>query len=286
MDNIITGIDIGGTHITVCLIDIDTGHIINGSRTRAYIDTSLDKEAIISSWADVIRQAHKKGGIGLRKIGIAMPGPFDYENGISYIKDLHKYESLYGLNVKALLASELGIVPGNIKLINDASAYLLGEIRAGAAKGCENVVGITLGTGLGSASYYNKQLHEGDLYRTDFENGKCEDYVSARWLIFEYEKLSGKKVNNVKEIADRCPYEEIAANVFDRFGSNLFNVLYKRYYQQSPELVVIGGNIAKAWDRFIPSSVNAMQQAGFQFKMKPAELGEDAALTGAAYLWE
>ena len=107
MENIITGVDIGGTHITVCLVDIQNGTVIKNSGSRAHIDTSLDATTIISSWAAVIKEAHQKTNQPINKIGIAMPGPFDYELGISYIRGLHKYESLYGLNVKQLLAEEL-----------------------------------------------------------------------------------------------------------------------------------------------------------------------------------
>src|SRR5687768_16206029 len=100
MKNLIAGVDIGGTHITVCLVDIKENNIIAESSGRAHIDTSLDKDSIIKSWAEVIAEAHKKSSTPINKIGIAMPGPFDYENGISLIRGLHKYESLYGLNVK------------------------------------------------------------------------------------------------------------------------------------------------------------------------------------------
>lgn len=286
MKNIITGVDIGGTHITVCLVDINDGRLISESSSRGHIDTSLDAATIIQSWAAIIKEAHEKSNEPINRVGIAMPGPFDYEQGISYIKGLHKYESLYGLNVKILLAAALNIQPDKIKLINDASAYLLGEKSAGAGKEYNNVVGITLGTGLGSAAFYNNQLEEGDLYCTDFQGAKCEDYASARWLINEYEKLSGEKIANVKQLADKCPDNQNAKIVFENFGTNLYRILHKRYLQQSPELVIIGGNIAKAWYHFVPSTIDAMNKTGFHFKLKPAELGEGAALIGAAYLWQ
>jgi glucokinase len=285
MESLVTGVDIGGTHITVSIIDIDTGRVINESNSRGHIDTSLDADAVIKSWAEIIKQAHNKTEIAIGKVGIAMPGPFDYENGISYIKGLHKYESLYGLNVKQMLARELGIEAGKIKMINDASAYLLGERGAGAGREHDNIVGITLGTGLGSAAYYNENLEEGDLYCTDFESGKCEDYASARWIIGEYQKLSGARLPAVKEIAERCDNDRHAKFVFEKFGHTLYRILYKRYLKQSPNLVIIGGNIAKAWDLFIPSLQNAMNETGFRFQVKQAELGEEAALIGAAYLW-
>ncbi len=286
MENLVTGVDIGGTHITVCLVNIDDNSIIAQSNSRAHIDTSLDKEHIIRAWTEVIVACHQKVNQPLHKIGIAMPGPFDYENGISLISGLHKYESLYGLNVKELLAAELNISPENIKLVNDASAYLLGEKEAGAGKEFGNIVGITLGTGLGSASYYNNSLEEGDLYCTDFEAGKCEDYVSARWLVNEYEKASGIRLADVKQLADSCSGDDRARMVFQKFGDNLYRMLAHRYRGQSPEVVVIGGNIAKAWEHFIPSVIHAMEKEGFRFELKPAELGEEAALIGAACLWK
>lgn len=286
MKNIVTGVDIGGTHITVCLVDIITGRILEGSNVRMYVDTSLDKDAIIASWTGAIMEAHRKTRTGIQRIGIAMPGPFDYQKGISFIRGLHKYESLYNLNVKDLLADKLGIPSANIRFVNDASAYLLGEVRAGAGKGFENVVGITLGTGLGSAVLANGRLQDGDLYCTDFNDGKCEDFVSARWLIAEYEKLSGRRLDNVKQIADNCDKDHNAKQVFEHFGRNLYNVLRHRYLLQPPELVVIGGNIAKAWDQFIPFAMQEMVSTGFHFQFRKAELGEEAALTGAAFLWE
>lgn len=273
MKNIVTGIDIGGTHITACMVDIAIGEIVEQSYVRMHVDTSLNKDAIISSWIEAIQQAHANTGIEINKIGIAIPGPFDYEKGISYIKGLYKYESLYGLNIKDILAVNLGVTPGHIRMINDASAYLLGEMRAGAGRGFKNVVGITLGTGLGSAVYQNDVLQEGDLYCTEYENGKCEDFVSARWLIYEYEKLTGTRVNNVKQIADNCKRENKAKEVFEKFGKNLYDVLKHRYFRQSPEVVVVGGNIANAWEQFTPATIKAMNANDFHFTLKKAELG-------------
>ena len=87
-----------------------------------------------------------------------MPGPFDYEEGVSLITGLHKFESLYGLNVKELLAASLHIVPGMIQMNNDAICYLAGERKAGAVKDGSYVAGLTLGTGLGSAIYRNERI--------------------------------------------------------------------------------------------------------------------------------
>ena len=128
MEQIIAGVDIGGTHVTVCLVDISRGELVSSSMVRAHVDPSMQKSDIIEAWGNAIRESFSKTGCTVDRVGIAMPGPFDYDKGISYIKGLHKFEHLYGENVKELLAENLGIEPGNIVMLNDASAFLLGEI--------------------------------------------------------------------------------------------------------------------------------------------------------------
>jgi len=284
MKNIVAGVDIGGTHVTVSLVDISNGELLPDTRTRISINPSMAKEDVIDAWASVIQESFEKGNLPVGKIGIAMPGPFDYEKGISYIKGLHKYENLYGENVKALLGTALSIEPDDILMINDASAYLMGEKNCGAGAGYSNLVGVTLGTGLGSAAYYNNQLEDGDLYCTEYKEAYAEDYLSARWLLGAWEKETGDKLKGVKELAEKALNDTKVQSLFETFGDNLGNVLAKRYAKQNPEVVVIGGNIAKAWNLFIPAAKSALQKEGCAFELKQARLGEEAALVGASYL--
>ena len=284
MKNLVAGVDIGGTHVTVCLVDIASGHLLKETYSRISIDPSMDKKAVIQTWASVIKESFDKAQLDVGKVGIAMPGPFDYEKGISYIKGLHKYESLYGENVKDLLGAALQIAPSQVRMINDASAYLLGEMNCGAGAGLKNLVGITLGTGLGSAAYYNNQLEEGDLYCTDFGGGKAEDFISARWLLKNYEAQTGEKLHGVKELAIRVDNDDAAKELFKTFGQNLGKVLVQRYRIQSPEMIIVGGNISKAWDVFMPEVNQTIGLLGNSFNIRPAQLGEDAALIGASYL--
>lgn len=286
MDEIIAGVDIGGTHITVSLVDIYKGELMESTVVREHLDPTLEKESIIQIWAKAIREAFEKGGLEVGRMGIAMPGPFDYEKGISYIQGLHKYEQLYGYNVKELLAHELGVRTSDIRMINDASAFLLGEYHCGAGRLADNLVGITLGTGLGSASWFNDRIVEGDLYNMPYKDSRAEDHVCARWLINSFEKLTGERVNGVKSIALRCPADKQARELFINFGRNLGEVIAARFTGQAPSLVIIGGNIARAWSCFIPAAQEALIEKGFPGKLKQAELGEEAALIGASYLWK
>lgn len=286
MENMAIGVDIGGTHVTAGIVDFEQDRLIPETLRREHIDPSGSPQEIIATWKHIISDVAGSLGKKPARVGIAMPGPFDYAEGISLIRGLHKYENLYGLNIKDLLASALGIQKTAIRFVNDASAFLLGEMHCGAAKGYKNLVCITLGTGLGSAAFFNGKPEEGDLYKTPWLNAYAEDYLSSRWIVSEYVKRGGEKLAGAKEVAERVSTDRNAAEIFHEFGSQLGAVLLHRYKDPRPELVVIGGNIAKAWDSFIPATKEKFREANVDIILKPAELGEKAALIGSSYLFE
>jgi len=143
----VVGIDIGGSHITAAVVDLQQRLIIPGTLTRNRVNSHASAGNILDEWSETIRQAFTSGDSISNKLGVAMPGPFDYENGTCLIKGLDKYESLYGLNIKQLLSEKLGIKKTDILMMNDASCFLQGELYAGAVSGCNHVIGVTLGTG-------------------------------------------------------------------------------------------------------------------------------------------
>ena len=282
MQNRITGIDIGGTHITVCLVNPESGILEESSMTRHAVDPSLDAVSVISGWAKAVKESWARAGLLTAKLGIAMPGPFDYENGISLIKGLSKYESLYGLPVKQMLANELGIAFNDIRMVNDATAYVRGECGMGCARGATNVLGITLGTGLGSALYRNGQLEDGDLYCYPFRGATAEDFISTRWFLNTYQQQTGTSLPGVKELAALAQTNEAAGRLFREFGETIAEVIVSRYQPDIPATIVVGGNISRSWPLFLP----VLQQRMPSHEFKIASLGEKAALIGAAYLWE
>jgi glucokinase len=284
-NSVVVGIDIGGSHITAALVDLKGHHIIAGSLIREHVNSKGGAAEIIHAWADVIRKCFAGLPADSKKIGIAMPGPFDYEEGICLIKDLDKYESLYNINVKKLLAKELEIDARDISLMNDASCFLKGEVFGGAAIGCNNVIGITLGTGLGSARFHNGEIFDGDLYYTPFKEGTAEDYLSSRWFVKRYKELTGVTVKNVKELRDKISDDPYVTAMFNEFGNNLGNVLLNYIQKHSCETIVVGGNIINAWELFFPETEDVLKLLSKRVSVKKAILGEESALTGAASLW-
>lgn len=279
MNHWVLGVDIGGTHISCCLVDMANNQILEESFAREEVRSNEKMQIILKDWLKAIKKSltHVSGSV---PIGIAMPGPFDYEKGICWMKDLNKYDALYGMDVKEMLSILLDLQPSKIKFVNDASCYLLGEIYFGVARGEQNVVGVTLGTGLGSAQWNHGQLLEGDLWCTPFSEGTAEDYMAARWLIHEYYARTGTLLDGVKDLA--AIQNPMVDEIFQQYGENLAKVILQRYAACLPEVVVVGGNIAKAWDRFIPHAHAYFQKNNQNITCLKAILGERAALLGAA----
>lgn len=272
--------DIGGTHITAALVDTERGHIVRGSLVREAVDSHANAGTIADAWSKAIARAVK--GSGARNLSLAMPGPFDYEQGISLIKGQGKYEQLYGLNVKELLGARLGLRAEDIFLINDAAAFLQGEVLAGAARGYSTAIGITLGTGLGTCIYRDGVADNADLWKAPFKEGIAEDYLCTRWFIRYCQELSGKNITGVSDLLSNGEEPGLVQEVFGTFGENLGLFLASFVAAELPEVVVLGGNIARAFDRFEHGLSRVLKQHYPDLPVKTAHLGEEAALLGAA----
>ena len=177
--NLVAAADIGGTHITAAIVNVADRSLVQGSLVRLSVDASDNANNIIENWASALKQATEN--ISLNKIAIAMPGPFDYDKGISYMNNQGKYESLYELNVKQLLADALSVNPDRITFANDAACFLSGEVFASNVNtvAAQRSVSVTLGTGLGTACYKNSVAQSADLWCLPFKDHVAEYYLSS-----------------------------------------------------------------------------------------------------------
>lgn len=279
----IMGIDIGGSHITAAMIDLTTGAIVNEVVIRKHVDCHAPADAILTNWCNVIREVWSAFDLKSSRLGFAMPGPFDYAGGISLIKGFAKYEALYQMDIRAELAGRLDIPGEDILFRNDAEAFLEGELNYGAAKGYTHAIGITLGTGLGSASSHAGVTVNSELSTLPYKGERIEDYVSTRGLIRTYEQLSGEKLTNAKLIAERYASDENAAATFRSFGEHLTWFLHYFIEREQPEVLVIGGNIANSWSLFSAALEKSLSATVAKMPViSIAKLGEHAALIGGA----
>lgn len=273
------GVDIGGSHITAAHVDATTFKVIENTLKRERVAAMDSLEVIIQSWLNVLSTLIVRDNGESTKIGIAMPGPFDYEKGISMMQNQEKYDALYGVNVKEILAERLDIPAADIVFINDAEAFLRGELASGAAADKERAIGITLGTGLGSTSNGSGITRDMNWAFRPFKDSIAEEYISTRWFLKKYKEITGEAVKNVEillEVADQAVKNEI----FEEFSDNLSIFLNDFIAQEQPQVVVIGGNIAKTWDHFI--DLLTAKIIDKTVAIRQSEMWEDAALVGAA----
>ena len=280
-NNIVLGVDIGGSHITAALVDVSSGTILKGSVNREKIDSLADAEHIISNWC-IVMDKSLQFAANAGKIAIAMPGPFDYQNGISYMKGMGKYDALYGMDVRKLLLSELKYEVNELHFKNDAGCFLQGEISHGPAAAYNLVVGFTLGTGFGSAFGRNGVATDADYWCHPFMGGICEDFFSSRWFVSKYNNYAGLVVNNVKELIDDIVIGGPLLQVFDEFSMNMGAFLTQLYKKQKFDCVVLGGNISNASTLFLPQLKYYIQTMAIPVPIYISAKGEMAALIGAA----
>ncbi len=272
----ILGADIGGSHITAAVVDVGNKMLLKDTYVREHLNTNGSVDEIIRDWTEVVKKSIALAGVQVAKIGFALPGPFDYKNGISYIKDQGKYDNLCGLNVKEKLANALNLSLNNIVFDNDAACFLRGEIFSGNAKDGVNLLGLTLGTGLGSVVSANGTVKDAALWCSTFKDGIAEDYLSTRWFLKRYQELTGEKAKDVRHICEIAPQETLEV-IFNEFCDNLADFLSVQIDKYLPEEIIIGGNITKASRHFL---VKLSKQISIPIKI--AVLGENSALLGAA----
>lgn len=287
------GADIGGSHISTVLVDLSDGSINAESHAQQKVDNQASSVEIFYHWSLAIQKTFNAMDGELMGIGFAMPGPFDYKNGVALLKNVAKYERLYGINVGDELKKILKLPPAlPFRYLNDALSFAIGECWIGKASAYNNVMAITLGTGFGSAFLTrgvpviegNRVPRMGYVYHIPYKSGIADDYFSTRWFIKEYFLRTGIQASGVKEIADHAGYEQEAKQLFVDFGTDLGNFLAPHLAGFEANCLVIGGNISGAYALFGPSFEIALEKQKISIEIVISELMELAAMKGSARL--
>lgn len=284
----IVALDVGGTQIKAGavangeLIEASVGHYESQADLAA--GPMIDHLAAI--FADIVGRTGAQAGVD--GLGIAFPGPFDYETGISRIRGLGKFDALYGLNVGALLAAKLragertsGWLAPHFRIAfeNDAALFGLGEAGpGGAAEGAERVVCLTIGTGLGSCCLESGRLvkkradvpDEGWLYTVPYKDGIADDYISRRGILRLAAQLGFEDISmDVKDYAALADAGDAPAlRLFERFGGRMADILLPSLQRFRPDLVVLGGQISKSAHLFVPAFRLALEHAGLHAQVR------------------
>lgn len=285
-------LELGGTHVAAALVDPDTATVTR--RVRRPVQTRGTAEHILGG---LVRCAGELDAPAGEVWGVAVPGPFDYDKGIARFTGVGKFDDLYGIDVRAVLLDGVWPRPAETVFLNDAHAFLLGEWLAGAARGHRRCVGITLGTGVGSAFLDAGGLRhdgpgvppQGRIDLVEAGGRPLEDSVSRRAILARYahedaDRRDGDGVPpdlDVREIAARARAgERRARGVLDEAFTTLGTVLAPRLRDFDASVLVVGGAMAGSWDLLRPALRRGLGDT--PVTLRPAGLGTEAALVGAA----
>ena len=275
--------DVGGSHIAGALCETEA--LALSARASALVDCHGPASSFFSAVEALARQIAPSTVDGL---SFAFPGPFDYEAGVSQLE--HKFEALKGSNLRDQLSPRFSVPSLRIRFINDADAFLLGELSQLSSARLGNAIGITLGTGVGSAFAANGAIirtgsgvpNGGEIWNIPWNGGIVEDAISTRSIQSAYQQRT-QRLLTVREIAKRCPEDPEAVAVFHQFGTALGDVLASITRDFHPQTIIFGGAISRSAPLFLPETAAVL---GGNVQLKVSTLFEDAALYGAAVHWK
>jgi glucokinase len=261
-------IDVGGTHVTAALVETTRWRTVDGTRHRTPLRSDGSAAEIVRSLVTAVQPL---GDIGASVLGVSMPGPFDYDTGIGRFHGVGKFDALNNVDVGSALRSALPVPPARIVFVNDASAFAIGEWVAGAARGAGRVVGITLGTGVGSAfldhgrtvSANPRVPPKGHVYLLRIGGRPLEDFVSRRAIIAAYQSATACQAGvDVDMIArNAADGDVVARRVLDHAVGALGEALRPWLVRFHADVLVLGGGMTASWDLIDPALRAALFRA-------------------------
>lgn len=277
--------DVGGSHISAGFCNLSTLQVDRTAQSDLAADPSCRE------FVDLVYHLGCEvagNGKNLAGAAFAVPGPFDHVTGISYM--LHKLKSLYGVNLRSTLSERFGWQPQQLRFLNDAGAFLLGEVSSGAARSAKRAVGIVLGTGIGSAFAVDGRCviegsgvpPGGEIWNLPYGDGTVEDLLSTRALKLDYANRTGRE-EDVVSIAEYAATDPDARSVFETFGNHLGRVFHEVLGPFAPDVVVVGGGIARSAHLFLPITQQQVSDKGFL--LVTSTLLDRAPLVGAGAFW-
>jgi glucokinase len=278
MKNIkIIGIDLGATNIRGAVVNDETISEIVSRR----IHTKGTKEQVLEDVYSLIDALIDKD---IKAIGIGVPSVVDVKLGIVY--DVIHIPSWKEVHLKELLESRYHIP---VFVNNDANCFALGEHYFGKGKGVEDMIGLTIGTGLGAGViianhlYAGKNCGAGEFGMVDYLDHNYEYYCSGSFFQNVY-GLNGEDVFKNAKNSD-----EDALKLYSELGKHLGNAIKMIMYTYDTGLIILGGSVQLAFDFFekamwervktfeFPKSIDGLQ-------IKTSAL-ENSGILGAAALY-
>jgi glucokinase len=288
---VVAALELGGTHVAGALVTVD-GWRVAGPHVRRAVRADDSAAAILEVLLACAGDLAAPAGTDW---GVALPGPFDYSAGIARYVGVGKFDALDGYDLGAALRAGIRPRPSRVTFVNDAAAFLLGEWAGGAAAGSDRAVGLTLGTGVGSAFLAGGAIVAddpavppgGEMFRTSYRGAPIEQTVSRRAVLSAYRQVvpdapADVDVHDVARLA--LAGDARAATVFGTAYAALGEALGPYLRDFGAEVLVVGGSIARSWALVEPALRDGLDRvAGADaVRVVAAEHPVDAPLLGAA----
>lgn len=302
------GVDIGGTTVKIGLVNERGDILATHNRNVAFdqYETPIIKTVKIA--IDEFLNQEKLSTSSLAGIGVSATGQIDYRKGI-VIGIGGNIKNWCETDIKAHLEERYHL---NTTVVNDANCMIIGEKWIGRAKGYQNVIGITIGTGIGGGVIVNDEILQGSKgiagemghFSIDRDGRRCtcgnvgcyEQYASmtalikdvkAKYEILDFpvdkESINGKVIFDALETGNQAIQE-----IVQKWIRDIALGLVSLVHLFNPEIIVIGGGVCAQEERFIQpirSHVlsHVMEQFANDLQIEAAILGNNAGLVGAVY---
>ena len=284
------GIDIGGTQLRAAVFD-DANHMIAAHKVEN--DRTLSGEKNLERLIGFLRSHGALSGVG-----VGCPGPLDLKGGrVLNPPNLLGWDNF---EIVAWLEDRLGV---RAVLNNDANVAGLAEAVLGAGKGCESVAFVGVSTGIGgafvhrgriycgangnAAEFWNMIVNEDPYCHRSANPGSLNEQCSGSGLARIARERYGREMG-ARELfglyrAGDATAKEIVARQADTLARGVANITCTL----DPEVIVIGGSVAFHNPEYVElARRRALEYVNYPaaLDVRPAQLGDDAGLIGAALL--
>lgn len=303
MKKYVLSVDLGGTRIKLALVDL-SGRVFSRTclSTRSYVSNPLRLITAILNSCRALLQNNKLSINELYGLGIGVPGPVDFKNGvISFLPNIPHWKKV---PLKAIIQKRFKIP---VFLDNDVNLIALAEGKFGAGQGCRDMLCITLGTGVGGGIILDGKVFRGFSFaagevghipinekgpRCNCGGTAClETYVGNRSLIKKARQIFKERAITLEEVSRLAlkKKDRRAIKFWQEVGEKIGIALCAAVNLINPQRIVIGGGVANA-GRYVFAAIRqtlkkrAMAAASQKVKVVKAKLGDDAGPVGAMLL--